>query len=175
MEGRGALDRLRSPTSPTNGLAAPPTTSTEPPYPLSSPRAPSSRQSPLFVRAPAQAPESRREAPTALDQGSSGQRQSSSRQFQRGSGHGVRGCTAWSPRPRKPCAACSEFSNVRGSVSKAQQARKTRQRADHGGGCTHQWKAPHDRFRVLQALLMLVGNGATWAGSRPWWPPPATP
>ena len=107
--------------------------------------------------------------------GSAGQLKSYIGQMQRGSGHGVRGCTAWSPRPRKPCAACSEFFSVRGSVSKAQQARKTRQRADHGGGCTHQWESPHDRFRVLQALLMLIKTGATPARSRPWWPPPAAP
>ena len=35
MEGRGGPDRLESPTSPTNGLAAPPSTSTEPPCPQS--------------------------------------------------------------------------------------------------------------------------------------------
>ena len=51
MEGRGGPDRLESSTSPTNGLAAPPRASTEPPCPQLGSGVPFGRQSPPTILA----------------------------------------------------------------------------------------------------------------------------
>eukprot|EP01052_Picozoa_sp_SAG31_P008227 SAG31_NODE_410_length_15989_cov_237.233984_10_plen_174_part_00 len=95
----------------------------------------------------------------ALDQGSSCLRQSSLAQFQRGSGHSLRGRLTVVRGLLVPCAAFQNFSNVAASLSEAGREPETHARAawgDHG----HLAQERHGQLRATQRALQGGPNRA---------------